>query len=354
MKIIQTFWSGNKQNILDSSYGWYNPMFHIMGWVLSSNLLSKLYNKVELYTDKKGYELLIKKLKLPYTKVHIILDELNIYDCDLWALSKIHVYSLQKEPFLHIDGDVFVWDKFDKSLLESKLIVQNLESGTNYYRNKWNKLKEDLVFIPKEILEEESKSENIYAYNFGVFGGNDIEFIEKYTNLAFLFVNENMKALSSEKLIDFNVFFEQYLFFCLSNKKQSVSCFLNETYNDNEYVGFGDFKKVPKKKYLHLIGHYKRDLDVCQQMARQLLIEFPKEYLKVLKVFDLNEYNTFNTIFSLNKNLSGYKMYSSFYGSLSLQIKFDKTKQILIKQYSYSSQDINTTFISNKSIGLPT
>ncbi|MGY8980627.1 MAG: DUF6734 family protein [Flavobacteriales bacterium] len=351
MRIIQTFWSGNKDTILDASYGWYNSMYHIMGWVLSSNLLSKLYNELELYTDKKGYELLITELKLPYTKVHVLLDDLNTYDSNLWALSKLHVYSLQKKPFLHVDGDVFIWEKFDKNLLQSKLIVQNLERGTDYYKNKWIKLKEDFVFIPEEILEEESKSENMYAYNFGIFGGSDLKFIEKYTNLSFKFVKENIKNISKEKYLDFNVFFEQYLFFCLSNKKKKkVSSFLNKTYNDNEYLGFGDFKKVPKKKYLHLIGHYKRDLDVCKQMARQLLIEFPSEYLNILKIFSLNEYNAFATLFSVNKNPTSYKRYSDFYGSLSLQIKFLKTKQILIKQYLYTSEDINTVFISKKNI----
>lgn len=192
MRIIQTFWSGNKDTILDASYGWYNSMYHIMGWVLSSNLLSKLYNELELYTDKKGYELLITELKLPYTKVHVLLDDLNTYDSNLWALSKLHVYSLQKKPFLHVDGDVFIWEKFDKNLLQSKLIVQNLERGTDYYKNKWIKLKEDFVFIPEEILEEESKSENMYAYNFGIFGGSDLKFIEKYTNLSFKFVKEKI------------------------------------------------------------------------------------------------------------------------------------------------------------------
>jgi hypothetical protein len=350
MRIIQTFWSGNKDTILDASYGWYNSMYHIMGWVLSSNLLSKLYNELELYTDKKGYELLIKKLKLPYSKVHVLLDDLNRYDSNLWALSKLHVYSLQKKPFLHVDGDVFIWEKFDENLLQSKLIVQNLERGTDYYKNKWIKLKEDFVFIPEEILEEESKSENMYAYNFGIFGGSDLEFIEKYTNLALKFVNENIKNVNKEKYLDFNVFFEQYLFFCLSNKKKKVSSFLNKTYNDNEYVGFGDFKKVPKKKYLHLIGHYKRDLDVCKQMARQLLIEFPNEYLNILKVFNLNEYNAFATLFSVNKNPASYKRYSDFYDSLSLQIKFHKTKQVFIKQYLYTTEDVNAAFISKKNI----
>lgn len=49
---------------------------------------------------------MIDDLKLPYTKVHVVLDELNDYHKNLWAIGKIRTYQLQEEPFIHIDGDV--------------------------------------------------------------------------------------------------------------------------------------------------------------------------------------------------------------------------------------------------------
>lgn len=35
----------------------------------------------------------------------------------LWAMAKIESYGLQTEPFLHIDGDVFIFDYLPQELL---------------------------------------------------------------------------------------------------------------------------------------------------------------------------------------------------------------------------------------------
>lgn len=70
MKIVQTFWSGGA-NPLEKAYGWPLSEYNMMSWVLSCLSLRKYYDDVELYTDKLGYELLIEKLRLPYTYVHV-------------------------------------------------------------------------------------------------------------------------------------------------------------------------------------------------------------------------------------------------------------------------------------------
>jgi len=72
-KVIQSFWSGNRDSLLKDNFGWLSPKHHLISWCLSSNLLAKFYD-VELYTDKVGYDLLIEKLKLPYSKVHLVMD----------------------------------------------------------------------------------------------------------------------------------------------------------------------------------------------------------------------------------------------------------------------------------------
>jgi len=120
-----------------------------LSWILSCNQLRKYYDEVELYTDSLGYSILIEKLKLPYTKVHIILDELNNYDDNLWALAKIKSYSLMNEPFLHIDGDVFIFEPFNKNLMKTSIITQNIETTSDYYWDMWSKIKPQLSFIPE-------------------------------------------------------------------------------------------------------------------------------------------------------------------------------------------------------------
>lgn len=58
MKIVQTFWSGGG-DLLKESFGWYSSQHHLMGWALSCLNIKNYYDEAELYTDTKGYDVLI-------------------------------------------------------------------------------------------------------------------------------------------------------------------------------------------------------------------------------------------------------------------------------------------------------
>ncbi len=349
MKIVQTFWSGGKNNLMNESYGWFSPDYHVMGWVLSSNLLRRYYSDVELYTDKVGYELFIKKLNLPYTKVHVVLDCLNKYNSKLWALPKIYTYSLQEEPFLHIDGDVFIWGKFDKDLMSSEFITQNMESATEYYKKLWIELENNLSYFPEEIIQDRKENTDIKAYNVGIFGGNNIQFIKQYTKKAFEFVDKNISSLQNINVGNFNIFFEQYMFYCLTKNKK-VDCFFDEIFEDNGYKGFGNFEQVPKeKKYLHLLGTYKRNAKTCIKMTKQLLVEFPLEYIKTLKQFNCNSIGIYDTCINLN-NTDKFKSFHEYYNPIPQIEKYPRTVQILKKHLNYSLKEIIEIFENNKKI----
>lgn len=70
MKIIQSFWTGNVSDT-SKTYGWLSSKYHYLGWILSVNQLKKFYTQVELVTDSYGYDILIEKMNLPYSKVHV-------------------------------------------------------------------------------------------------------------------------------------------------------------------------------------------------------------------------------------------------------------------------------------------
>ena len=286
MKIIQSFWTGKHSVVY--SFGWLSNKYHYLSWILSCNQLRKYYDEVELFTDSLGYSILIEKLKLPYTKVHIVLDELNIYDDNLWALAKIKSYSLMNEPFLHIDGDVFIFEPFDKNLMGSNIITQNIETTSDYYWDMWSKIKPQLNFIP-EIMNNYDNQFHNKAYNMGIFGGNEISFIKCYTDASFNFVNKNKDSLSKINAYNFNIFYEQVLLHELSQEHQiNVNCLINEDIGDNEYKGFGNFEEVPKeRKYLHLLGFYKKQELVCNKMSIYVQKHYPEYYSYLENLLDL-------------------------------------------------------------------
>lgn len=286
MKIIQSFWSGNQNNINDS-YGWYSPRYNWMSWILSCQQLVKYYDEVELYTDDFGYDVLIKKLQLPYTKVHVVLNELNIYPKDLWAIAKIKAYSLQEEPFIHIDGDVFIWEKFPEDFLNSKLVTQNLENTTGYYREMWNSISEHITFIPEELSSFHNGTSNLCC-NMGIVGGNDVKFFKKYCEKSFEFVNKNIEFWNKINLFNFNIFFEQELFYGLSTiNSKEIKYLFDEIWGDNAYMGFGDFHMIPHKRtYLHLLGFFKRQATVCKNMEIYTMKYYPESYSKLSKLLN--------------------------------------------------------------------
>jgi len=266
--------------------GWYSPEYHLMAWTLSCLQLKKYYRNVELRADSVTANMFIDILKLPYTEVVCDLDQFNHNSPQLWALPKIYTYSQQTVPFLHVDGDVFIWKSLDK--LSGDLIAQNLEWGTSRYEKSFNDLESKLVYSSIAITEEKVKGGKIFAYNAGILGGNDLSFFDNYTRMARELVARNSEVLSKISIPAFNVYFEQYLFYCLVAKEhKKVNVLLDEIIPDDKYIGFGEFLEVPhNKQYLHLIGPpYKKNLRMCQQLANTLRQEYPEYYYRIIALF---------------------------------------------------------------------
>lgn len=304
MNIVQTFWSCNKKNLFNTNFGWLSPEYNIISWALSCLQLKHFYKNVTLYADSVATKLLIDSLELPYTNVVCNLDDLNEYHAGLWALPKIYTYSKQDAPFLHIDGDVYIWKAFENKLLAGDLIAQNQEAGTEYYENKIQHLEKYLTYLPKEITEDRKACNPIHAYNAGIFGGGDIEFFKSYTHKAFEFVNNNINSLSKINVTDFNIFFEQYLFYCMVKKQnKKVNVLFDQIIGDNEYTGFGDFNEVPhNKQYLHLLGVYKKNKDACLQLANRLRQDYPEYYYRIISLFKKGKLPLFKDYYySVNK-----------------------------------------------------
>jgi hypothetical protein len=296
MKIIQSYWSlpslSQEKDINGRSNGGFlDARFNYMSWALSCLSLKRFYKDIELITDEKGKELLINTLKLPYTKVTICLDELNHYHPKLWAIGKIKAYQLQKEPFLHVDGDVFIWKKFGDFNFENKgLIVQNFDYDYPWYHEVLSDIENNFSYIPKEIVQNYSVNKNLTAINAGIIGGTDIDFFQQYTYEAFEFVNRNLGQLDKINVGLFNNVFEQYLFYAMAqNEKKDIHSFLNLKPNE-EFTDAMTFNLLPNiKSFIHLIGFAKRNVHACEQVEMRLRYEFPEYYERVCSLFD-NEY----------------------------------------------------------------
>lgn len=290
MKIVQSFWSKpsyKKKNVRlhdRNNGGWTDKKYNYFSWTLSCLQFRKFYDQVELVTDEIGYDILIKKLKLPYTKVDVCLDKINHYHEDLWALGKIFAFSIQNEPFIHADGDIFIFNKINDSFESSSILTQNAEIGVKTYKSIFDDILKEFTYVPPEMLEYYNQFEHIDAVNNGIFGGNDIIFFKKYTQRAFEFIDRNIDNLSKINIGMFNIIFEQGLLYSMAYKENIDINFYFDNIN-HQFDGICDILGSSKERsYIHAIGHYKTIGTISMQIEDLLRRSYPDYYHNIIRL----------------------------------------------------------------------
>ncbi len=286
MKIIQTFWSGNLENDshLKISAGWLSPEYNWMSWALSCLLLRRHYEHVELYTDRIGKKVLIDILQLPYSDVHIVFDDSFKIHPKLFSLAKIYTYSLQEEPFLHIDGDVFLWKPFPDTFLDAELISSNLEVNLFFNKEILKEMEQSFNDIP-EHLKEVYRHENIFASNAGIIGGSNISFIKQYCKEAFSLIKSNEGKLEKVNTGVLNNLIEQVSLFYLSQwEGVEIDYYISKPVDHPLYQDHWRFADVPDVEMIHPVGGCKKEPYVLDHLTKRLRLEYPEYYYKILSL----------------------------------------------------------------------
>lgn len=295
MKIVQSFWSGPKalaseKNILAISAGWISPEYHWMSWALSCLQLRKFYDRVELVTDEPGRHLLVDTLGLPYTSVSTDLQnsELDNLAPKLWAMPKVYTYGLQQEPFLHVDGDIYIAEPFSPQLLAAPIVAQNPELDLHIYPISLEHIERVATYLPPSLVHDRGQTSHVLAYNAGILGGTAIDFFQAFRREVFTFIERN-QAVMPELLLDecFNTIPEQYLLQTLAQEMGvPVACLFEEPVTDiQHFEKFVNVQGFPHHvKYVHIIGAFKRLTGFYQFVANTLRQEYPTYYYHILRL----------------------------------------------------------------------
>ena len=155
-------------------------------WKLSLALAKKHYVEVDLVTDTNGYELM---KDLPFTNFHVELNDIPDYPT-VWCLGKIYTYKFaceNNEAFLHLDGDVLLWEKLPEELSNSPIFVQSYDFNINEHpAYDVIKLQQDLgSATPVDWLAHG----NLTSFNMGIFGGTNLALINDYCDYAISMIN---------------------------------------------------------------------------------------------------------------------------------------------------------------------
>lgn len=289
MNYIQTFWSGPVQMTGEELYGfkggWLSAEYHWMSWALSALQAHKIFGKIELVTDGPGAEMLVGVLGLPYSRVSTALDGMSgYYPAGLWSMAKVYSYSLQREPFLHLDGDLILGAGPSEEWLRSPLVCQNIEKDLFFYRATLDRINETFSYLPYPFERSCYAGREIYSCNAGLFGGTAIDLIQDYCRAAVVFIEKNLSCLGAVQANDLNFIYEQYLCYYLAKERGvAVAAFLPEVVEDPLYKELVRFQDIPLAPLIHPVGGFKKLQWVCNSLAKRLRDEYPDSYYRIIE-----------------------------------------------------------------------
>lgn len=165
-----SFWSSGYQKQDDLIFNFHK---------ISSHFLKKNFGEVHLITDYNGQKIL-KDIK--FDSISTDLENLPKNYSSVWSLGKIQTYKIASQkgdPFLHVDYDVILWEGLLDGFDKSDLVVQSVEGNAydSYQIVKFIKHCPNIGILKNLNLLDLPKD----AFNCGIFGGHDLEFMHKYS-----------------------------------------------------------------------------------------------------------------------------------------------------------------------------
>jgi Family of unknown function (DUF6734) len=217
MNAVWTYWSRPAES--GRSIPWRSRLQHFLAWGLSLHAARKHYPETLLVTDRNGKRLLIEKLGLPFTHVSTELDRLRDVDPGWWALGKLVSYSMQLQPFIHIDTDAFLWKRLPPEVEAAPVFAQCPEIHSNkhdcYQGEIERAFNEHHAKLPVEWEWERSlESPHFREENCGIVGGQNVAFLRYFAETALEMVLSPANAFAWQSLsvkLGYNMVIEQYL-----------------------------------------------------------------------------------------------------------------------------------------------
>jgi len=256
---------------------WLTPYHAYLAWVLSVELARRHYPDTLLVTDDAGAELLVGRLGLRFAQVSVELNRLRGHDPDWWALGKLYAYRMQTVPFVHLDGDVFLWKRLPAELEAAPVFAQSPESfdpdePDTYYQAR--AVENTVAWLPDEWRRYTAGPGVRTASCCGILGGTRVDLLAEYADLGIRVVEDPRNApgwATWQSKGTCNVLIEQMLLDAVVKSRglRVIHLFAGE---GDPY----DPAKATAAGYTHLIASAKRHPDLMADLEARVRSEFPE------------------------------------------------------------------------------
>lgn len=268
MKGVYSFWSKPYYASLEKGFAGFNTEQDFRdSFALSLRCLRKSVEKVQLVTDTRGYELLVGRFGFQFDAVSLALNDISdAIPSDMWMFGKLKAYSIQCEPFMHIDFDLYFLKPLSNLYRHASIVTQSVEWFSQYDYPRRMPLLDRLGDLPEFTqVFDGVPMQNRYAYNVGMIGGQYWEAIRDYALAAMQAIESNLfvlRKLTPQEISDSNIVFEQYFLSCYAKYKNL--CIVPYIHDLESRV------ELAHKGFCHLLANNKRN-EIHMQGVRNLL-----------------------------------------------------------------------------------
>ena len=284
MVFVQSFWSKPFLN-LDSSVvnyrsagGFIDKRYFYYCWALSFLHLKELGERIILFTDDTGMYLLVDVLGLDYSDIFVEFNQLDHLPSAYWAIPKLVAYSRVNTPFLHVDGDLLVYNGFKNLELGNKGRVFEFENRA------LSKEHIGTIELLDRIALPESPDGGFAELNCGVVGGTDYRFFNDFAEYSLSLFYNNLSKLDTGNLKYnknvINSYFEQYLAFCYARHRgKDFHCIYEgdprETYRRDFFLSRNKEGRIMTHFLMNLKSKFSPDIELM------LRIYYPDWYQRI-------------------------------------------------------------------------
>jgi len=294
MKAVWSLWT---RPLHESRHpGWPSERHHALSWILSFETARRHYPDTCVITDTPGAAWLVEGLGLPFAEVRVELDDLAGQQADWWAMSKLCAYAAQTEPFVHIDSDVYLWNRLPERLEQAPVFAQNPEwheYGRSFYRPEWLEywIGAGGGWLPLEFSHYVHPQGVLRAENCGILGGARVDFITHYARQALEIIrhpgNQPLWPGLEHKDAHFVLIEQYFLAACVefhrSHPESEFSGITIEYLFPSQSAALRDADAVG---YTHLLASAKRHGGALERLERRVRDLYPEQYRRCLGLTD--------------------------------------------------------------------
>jgi hypothetical protein len=240
----------------------------LLALYVSAKTAKQHFSEVVIYCNQWGKGQLQKhRLDFSFAKIDTSLEKCPYYTNEQWSLSKVFIYSLQTEPFIHSDIDAFMWGGIPEALLEKRFIFQNFEPLTHkhygFYK-KTHEIAKRLGLLPEPVQKLPRNSFNMGI--FGVLRKEDLYMMAQYLDASSTYIKNQQEFCKLSK------FTQNAASNCMAEQLFITSILDNNGVTSDEISTICNYEMNPNPgiKYKHYTLGLKRGQDFINLLKSKL------------------------------------------------------------------------------------